>query len=116
MRRFAFDLILAAIGMVALALMIGAARAQSLPMTPQGPGWYYSYQPGNVGFNSAFQAKQDWPMQIFTVAALPACNSGTFGTWYMLSDATTPTYNGTPVGSGAVRVPVLCNGVSWTTH
>lgn len=99
-----------------LALLPTLALAQSEPSTPQGPGWYYGYQPSNVGFNNAFAAKQDWPMQILTVETLPACTSANFGQWYVVSDATTPTYNATPVGAGSVFVPVLCMNAGWTTH
>lgn len=99
-----------------LALLPALAFAQSEPMTPQGPGWYYGYQPGNVGFNSAFAAKQDWPMAILTVETLPACTSANFGQWYVVNDATTPTYNAAPVGGGSIFVPVLCMNDAWTTH
>ena len=99
-----------------LALLPGPALAQSQPASPQGPGWYYGYQPSNVGFNSAFAAKQDWPMPSSTVAGLPACTSGLRGQWYMITDATTPTYNAALAGSGAVVVPAICNGTSWTSH
>ena len=99
-----------------LALLPALALAQSQPMTPNGAGWYYGYQPGNVGFNMAFAAKQDWPMVILTVETLPACTSGTFGQWYVVSDATSPTYNAAPTGGGTVFVPVLCMNDAWTTH
>lgn len=51
-----------------------------------------------------------------TVAALPTCNAAAEGTWSIVTDATTPTYNGALTGGGAVRVPVYCNGTAWTSH
>jgi len=100
-----------------LAMLVpGLCRAQSPPNSPQGPGWYYGYEPGAAGFNTAFSAKQDWPMQPLTVSALPPCNSALYGQWYIATDATSPTYNGALTGGGTVKVPVLCNGVAWTSH
>lgn len=51
----------------------------------------------------------------YTVATLPACGSNTYG-FAAVSDATAPTYNGALTGSGAVKVPVFCDGTSWTSH
>lgn len=51
-----------------------------------------------------------------TVAALPTCNAAIKGALRTVSDATTPTYNGTLTGSGAVVVPVFCNGSAWLSH
>lgn len=47
---------------------------------------------------------------------LPTCNSGLSGTSASVSDATSPTYNGTYTSGGAVGVPVYCDGTNWTTH
>ena len=51
-----------------------------------------------------------------TVASLPACGATLKGALRTVSDATTPTYNGTLTGSGAVIVPVFCNGTAWVSH
>lgn len=48
-----------------------------------------------------------------TVAALPACNAASKGKEYMLNDATTPAWNATVVGGGAVVIIVFCNGTNW---
>jgi putative cofactor-binding repeat protein len=48
--------------------------------------------------------------------AVPACGATYTNVWLLVSDATTPTYNGTYTSGGAVSVPVLCNGTNWTTH
>jgi hypothetical protein len=49
-----------------------------------------------------------------TVASLPACGSTVpAGTMLVVSDATSPTYNATVAGSGAVTIPVLCDGTNW---
>jgi hypothetical protein len=50
------------------------------------------------------------------VSSLPTCNSGTQDQWSVVTDATSPTYNGALTGGGAVRVPVYCNGTAWSSH
>lgn len=55
-------------------------------------------------------------LQNYTVASLPACAAGTAYSFAAVSDATAPTYNAALVGGGAVRVPVFCDGTSWTSH
>jgi len=55
-------------------------------------------------------------LPVTTVASLPACAAGNKGALYAVSDATSPTYNATLTGSGAVSVPVYCNGTAWTSH
>jgi hypothetical protein len=55
-------------------------------------------------------------LPIAAVASLPTCNSSSKGMLYAVSDATSPTYNGTLTGGGAVSVPVYCNGTAWTSH
>lgn len=52
----------------------------------------------------------------YAVSTLPACNSGTTGASAYVTDATSPTYNGALTGGGTVKVPVACNGSSWTSH
>lgn len=52
----------------------------------------------------------------YTVATLPTCNAGLTYAWAAVSDATVPTYNGSLVGGGAVKVPVFCDGSAWTSH
>lgn len=58
------------------------------------------------------------PSTLYSVAGtpLPACAAANKGQLAVVSDATSPTYNGTYTGSGAVTVPVICNGSAWTTH
>jgi len=50
------------------------------------------------------------------VGVLPTCNSGTKGQMRAVDDATAPTYGAALVGSGAVGVPVYCDGTAWTSH
>lgn len=52
----------------------------------------------------------------YTVGTLPACNSGTKGGMAYVTDANSPTYNGTLTGGSNVVVPVFCNGAAWTPH
>jgi hypothetical protein len=59
------------------------------------------------------------PQQLFSAAGtpLPTCNSGLKGAMAIVSDATSPTYNGTYTSGGAVTVPVICPGSApWLTH
>lgn len=114
-RIMAFTLPLA-IGLAAGLMLTAVVHGQSAPAVPGGHGLYYGYYPSADLQNQWWEAKQDFPMPTFTVATLPPCNSSLYGYWYLVSDATTPTYNGTPAGSGAVTVPVLCNGTAWKTH
>lgn len=51
-----------------------------------------------------------------TIAALPTCTAALKGTMRVVTNATTPTYNGTLTAGGAVVVPVMCNGSAWTSH
>jgi hypothetical protein len=55
-------------------------------------------------------------LPVYTVGTLPTCNSGIANSMAAVSDATTPTYNGALTGSGAVHVPVFCDGSVWTSH
>lgn len=48
-----------------------------------------------------------------TVAQLPTCDVSHVGVVRVVTDATTPTYNGALVGGGAVVVSVLCTGSAW---
>ncbi len=102
-----------------LALLILApllAWGQSVPSVPGGQGLFYGFVPSAPQWNGFFAAKQDWPLIGYTFATLPPCTSANAYSWAVITDATTPTYNGTPVGSGLVIVPVFCTGVSWKTH
>lgn len=49
-------------------------------------------------------------------ASLPACSATYTDSFAAVTDATSPTYNGTLTGGGAVHVPVYCNGTAWVTH
>jgi hypothetical protein len=52
----------------------------------------------------------------YTVATLPTCNAGLKATLAVVTDANAPTYNAPVTGSGAVTIPVFCNGTNWTAH
>lgn len=60
----------------------------------------------NLTLNSVLKLKS------YTVATLPV---GVANDMAVVTDALAPTYNGTVVGGGAVRVPVFHDGVSWKT-
>lgn len=51
-----------------------------------------------------------------TVAALPTCNAASKGRQFIINDATTPAWNATVVGGGAVVVVVFCNGSNWVVE
>lgn len=55
-------------------------------------------------------------LPVTTVAGLPGCGAGTRGYMYVVTDASSPTYNGAVTGGGTTTVPVLCNATSWTAH
>lgn len=48
-----------------------------------------------------------------TVSTLPTCNAGAKGKRDYVTDATSPTFNATLAGSGAVFAPAICNGTNW---
>ncbi|WP_260435547.1 hypothetical protein [Burkholderia cenocepacia] len=55
-------------------------------------------------------------LPVTTVAGLPGCGSSTRGYMYVVTDASSPTYNGAVTGGGSTTIPVLCNATSWTAH
>jgi hypothetical protein len=55
-------------------------------------------------------------LPITTVSGLPTCGASQNGMMYTVSDASSPTYNGTLTGGGSTKVPVFCNGTAWTAH
>lgn len=57
-------------------------------------------------------------VNVYTVAALPACNASIEGQMEGVSDAlTTPSYLAVvSTGGGSVHVPVYCNGTNWVAH
>lgn len=55
-------------------------------------------------------------LPISTVAGLPACAAAQKGAQRMVSDATTPTYNGVLTGGSTVVTTVFCNGTAWLSH
>lgn len=52
----------------------------------------------------------------YTVSALPSCASASAGAIAYVTDAASPTYNGTLTGGGSTKTLALCNGSSWTAH
>lgn len=57
-------------------------------------------------------------LKAYTVAGLAAvpCVAGRTGNMAYVTDATAPTYNGALTGGGTVKVPVFCDGTTWTSH
>lgn len=71
---------------------------------------------GSTTINNDLALNSIVKLRAYTVATLPACNSGNQNAMAVASDATAPTYNGALTGGGTVRVPVFCNGTSWAAH
>jgi len=76
-----------------------------------------SYVP-STGVTTLKSVAMTGPIQlsVTTVSSLPTCNAGAKGQMYAVSDASSPTYNSTLTGGGAVSVPAYCNGSNWTAH
>jgi hypothetical protein len=55
-------------------------------------------------------------LSMYTVSTLPTCGSAQAGLMYAVSDASSPSYNGTLTGGGSTQIPVFCNGSAWTAH
>jgi hypothetical protein len=53
------------------------------------------------------------PTPVYTVAALPSASTSGVGARSFVSDAASPTFGATVVGSGAVAVPVYSDGTVW---
>jgi hypothetical protein len=70
---------------------------------------------GRLGFVDASGALVV-ELPVYTVATLPTCNSTIHYSMAAVSDATTPSYNGSLTGGSTVKVPVFCDGSSWTSH
>lgn len=51
-----------------------------------------------------------------TVAALPTCGSTVKGAQRIVTDASSPTYNGALTGSSTTVTTVFCNGTAWLSH
>lgn len=81
---------------------VGAATNINLFLTGKGAGFV--------------QLGSPLVLPIFTVGSLFACNGSTKGAYAAVSDANSPSYNGTLTGGGAVSIPVYCNGTAWTAH
>lgn len=95
-----------------------ANAATGTPWTlylPPGPG-----AAGTVWTSNGPGASGSWTspnqLPVTTVSSLPTCGSGQKGLMYAVSDATSPTYNGSLTGGGSSFVSALCNGSSWTAH
>ena len=55
-------------------------------------------------------------LEVATVSTLPSCSAAYAHALMSVSDAVSPTYNGTLTGGGSIEVPVMCNGTVWLAH
>lgn len=58
------------------------------------------------------------PVQLpaYTVATLPTCSATLQYSMAVVTDASSPTYNGALAAGGSAKIPVFCNGSKWTAH
>lgn len=113
--------IAASIGLV-LAAPIALAAYQASILNDGTYYWYWSSDSGVLtlkqGSKAPLSVDQDGGLipKVLTVATLPTCATALKGAILTVSDATTPTYNGSLTGGGAVVVPVVCDGSAWKSH
>lgn len=50
------------------------------------------------------------------VGSLPTCNPAAIGTQYIVTDASSPTWNATLTGGSSTTVLAVCDGTNWTAH
>jgi len=67
----------------------------------------YGIPTSHVPYNGAIQLPSS------TVAQLPLCDSYNLGILRAVTDASSPTYNGTLSGGGTSKVLAFCNGTNW---
>jgi hypothetical protein len=79
----------------------GAASNISIQLLPKGTGVIVAGAPVQL--------------QAFTVATLPAASANNH-CMAVVTDAVSPTYNGTLTGGGSITVPVFSNGAVWLAH
>lgn len=70
---------------------------------------------GNTVVNGRLTASGVLNLKAYTVATLPAAATAGAGAIAYVTDATTPTYRGALVGSGAVKCMVFCDGATWVS-
>jgi hypothetical protein len=92
-----------------LALTLGSVAAKAETYT-QWPGWTTDLS------TRATVPSMQFAYKSYTVATLPTCNAAAKGAQAMVSDATSPTYNASLTGGGAVAITVMCDGSAWKSH
>ena len=112
MRKTLFGLAIAA------CLIAGGALAQQ--SVQQSGGWVQGHVPTYVG-TSTNPAVIDSGLTpgsplVTIVASLPTCQSSNKGQLYVVTDASSPTYNGTLTGGSTTTALALCNGSTWAAH
>lgn len=55
-------------------------------------------------------------LKIYSVSDLPVCSPALIDALAVAIDALPSAYNGVVKGGGNIRVPVYCNGHTWTSH
>jgi hypothetical protein len=70
-------------------------------------------QPKGAGVTSSTAPVQ---LPAYAVAELPTCSASNQYSLAVVTDASAPSYNATPTGGGAVKIPVFCDGAVWTSH
>jgi hypothetical protein len=109
-------------GLAAGQILVGQSSAAPAPETVTGDctlgssGAIRCTKTSGTAFGAL--AMQNTPMLArYTIAALPACNSGEEGVLaYVTNGASSPAYNAVVGATGSTVVPVFCNGTNWTYH
>jgi hypothetical protein len=103
-----FKQALIALAVLGWVLLLGYGDERAIAQQPPATGGCIVIGSPNVN-NCAFI------LQGYTVATLPSC-TGKLGMQAYVTDASSPTYNGTLTGGSTTKVPVFCNGTAWTSH
>lgn len=97
-------------------VLFAALLFPSVALSQTSSGLQYGQTLSAEQWNALFSGKTDYPLKSYTVSTLPTCGAASKGALLFVTDATSPTYNATLTGSGAIVVPAFCNGSAWTAH
>jgi hypothetical protein len=100
-----------------LTLQAGAISAGTHDDTIQYSQWRPAAPIANDTLGASWTLGNYMTLTPVAIASLPSCTGGTTGMFAVVNNgATSPTYNATVSATGAVTVPVFCNGTNWTYH
>jgi hypothetical protein len=111
---YSFDVENLGAGLVTITPATSTINGKTTLVIPTNNGCTISSDGTNYQVSACTAVDQAGP--VYTVSTLPTCNSGTKYQTAVVTDASSPTYNGTLTGSSSTIVPVFCNGTAWTAH